>query len=183
MAIALEYGAEAVASPTDTAGGWIWRGTNGMITIPANSGEAVNATGLTVPAWGTTDFRLTIDTSTLAGGFTYTAGQPLKVKGSAWGWSEIDLAAVTGQAGVYEFLLGPNVGAGTPRKHSGKLNTGDKPEFVFTINNVEYKVGGAASAGGVKAYVKAANAATWTEVTIMTYTGEGANGNTYITSP
>jgi len=164
MPISLEYGAASVARPTDSANSWIWRGANGMIMIPANSTEPVNAQGLTIPAWGTTDLRLTINTSTLAGGFTYTAGQPLKVKGSAWGWSEIDLTPVAGQAGVYEFILGPNVGPGTPRKNSGKLNAGDKPEFVFTINNNEYKVAGEASAFSVKAYVKAAGVMIWIEV-------------------
>lgn len=170
-----EYGAE------DNSG-WIWRGANGTFTVPAGSTAAVTATGLTVLPFGTIDLKLTIDTSTLAAGVTYTAGDTLKVKGSAWSWGEVDLRQV-GATPVFEFILGENVGAGTDHPHSGKLTTGDKPEFVFVIHGVEYKSGGKAAMTGVKAYTMKPPATTWTETTVTRYDQQGGNGNTYVTAP
>lgn len=124
-----EYGAQR------DGGSWIWTGPNGTFTVPANTLTPITATGLVIAPHGTIDMRLEIDVSDMGAnlnslfqGVNYT---DVKVKGSAWGWSEKTL---TGANGKYTFLLSDNLG-----KHEGLLKAGDKPEFIFVLGGVEYK--------------------------------------------
>jgi len=174
---AFEYG--LVRNYTAPNGGdWIWVGGNGSFTVTAGATTAIEADGLTIAAFGTTDMRLTIDSADLATGFD--GSDDFKVKGSAWGWAEVamtddgTMGDETSGDGVYTFLLSNGIG-----KHDGLLNSGDTPEFVFVLNSVEYKADGSASSTGVAAATKA-EGGDWTAATIET---NGDNGNTYITAP
>ena len=174
--VAFEYGAEY------NNGSWIWVGSNGTFTVPANADGEITATGLTIAAFGTIDLKFEIDTSStaLAEGFTFTPGTTtLTVKGSAWGWQEVELTQV-GMTNVYEFVLSDSVGAGTTRPHAGLLNSGDKPEFVFVIGGVEYKAAGEAASEGVAAYLKVPPAADFSSVPVEK---NAQNGNTFVTAP
>ncbi|MCK6544670.1 fasciclin domain-containing protein [Myxococcota bacterium] len=176
QAVMFEYGAEY------NNGSWIWRGSNGTFTVPANADGSIDVTGLVIPAFGTIDLKLEIDTSStaLAEGFTFTPGvTTLTVKGSAWGWQEVDLVQV-GATNVYEFILSDAVGPGTTRPHAGLLNSGDQAEFVFVIGGVEYKAGGEAASEGVMAYLKVPPA---TEFSAATVERNNQNGNTYVEAP
>jgi hypothetical protein len=143
--------------------GWIWVGTNGSFTIAAAATAAVNAPGLTLPKFGTTDMQITIDKTALAPGTWDTS--TVKVKGSAWGWQEITL---TPSGNTYTFTLSNVVGAGKPLYHTGLLNSNDKPEFIFVFGtNTEYKDGaGNGLFTGVTAATKASTATTWSTATI-----------------
>jgi hypothetical protein len=145
--------------------------TTTWCTTAANcpTGETCNPTGETcVPP------SATWDTSKIS------------VKGSGWGWNEIllfddgtlgDAAATDGN---YTFQLGPYTGAGNLLPHSGLLNAGDKPEFVFVFNGKEYKdASGNCLSTGITAETKA-GAGAWTNAAI---TLNPANKNTWITVP
>lgn len=183
---AFEYG--AIRGSVDGSDGqWIWQGSNGTFTVPANASDPIATTGLVIPAHGTTDFRLVIDTANLAPEFAaFDPANGITVKSSGWGWSEImcvddgTTGDVTASDGLFTFVLSNHVGTGTMLPHNGLLASGDEPEFVFVLGGVEYKVSGAASAAGVTASVMPA-AGAWTDVTIETR--PSPNGNTFISVP
>ncbi|MCC7381463.1 MAG: hypothetical protein IT384_06510 [Deltaproteobacteria bacterium] len=184
---AFEYGAVS-GWRMGQQGNWIWSGTNGTFTVPAGATTPITATGLVIPAFGTIDLKLEIDTSTLAPDFLpFDPLNEITVKGSSWGW--IEIATVdTGTAGdetagdgVRTFVLGEHAGR-DPIRHSGLLKRGDEPEFVFVLNGVEYKVAAVPPTQGVTAYVKTATAADWSEVSVQNRT-DAMNKNTYITVP
>jgi len=156
--------------------GWIWVGTNGSFTIAPGATAAVNATGLTLAKFGTTDMQLVIDKTLLAPGTWDTT--TVKVKGSAWAWQEQTLTA---SGNTYTFTLSNVVGVGKPLYHTGLLNAGAQPEFIYVFNGVEYKDGsGNGLYTGVTAATKASGAATWTTQTI---TLNPSNFNPRITVP
>lgn len=185
-AVMFEYG--AIRGSIDGSDGqWIWPGPgNGMFTVNAGQTTDVTAAGLTIPAFGDINLRLEIDTSTLAEEFAeFMPANGITVKGSTWGWEEIGCVDdgtggdVTASDGIYTFVLGENVGPGTSRPHSGLLNSGDEPQFIFVLGGVEYKVGGAGATTGVTASTQAPGG-DWTEQTVEVLS---SNNNTYITVP
>lgn len=173
--------------------GWIWKGPNGTFTVPAGASTPITATGMTFPAFGTTDIRLTLDTTLLDPHFVASIqsdlGEP-KVKGSGWGWNLIRMyddgthGDVNATDGIWTFVLSEWVGAGKPYYHTGLANPGDVDEFVFTLSsaNTEYKVMGTGNSAplvaGVGAATKASGGA-WDPATIVTVT----NLNTAIEVP
>jgi len=182
-----EYGAQR------GGGSWIWVGGNGKFTVPAGALAPIVATGLVIAPFGTVDFRLEIDVSgdganlnALFQGLDYSG--KVKVKGSAWGWSEIALSDdgmkgdSTADDGVYTFVLSENIG-----KHDGLLKLGAMPEFIFVLDGVEYKNTDAEGAqegvnaysdyGGVGADACVADAAARVEEVI----GVADNKNTMVT--
>lgn len=181
---AYEFGLIDVLYETSFGNGWIWRGSNGSFTVNAGATAAIDAvaTPFVLPAFGTVDMQLTIDTGGLATG---TWVSPVKVKGSTWAWGEIELlddglkGDATASDGIYTFNLSEYVGAGTTRPHTGLLSVGNAPEWVFVFNGVEYKDGGGtAEATGVAAGVSY-DGTTWVPMTIQI----AANKNTYFTVP
>lgn len=182
-----EYGAVANWNP-GSQGDWIWIGGNGTFVVPVGATSDITATGLTIPAFGTVDLLLTVDTSTLSPEFAgFDPANGITVKSSGWGWSE-QACLDNGMAGdetaaddVFTFQLGENIGVGKPLRYNGKLKSGDEAQFVFVLGGVEYKAAGAALTGGVKAYVRAEGAATWTEVPV-TNKPDG-DRNTFVTIP
>lgn len=168
-------------------GNWLWQGPNGAVHIPANSTAPIDAVGFTFPAFGTVDLKLVIDTATRAAGFeTWTPALGATVKSSGWGWVESavtdDGAAGDDAAGdaKYTFVIGERAGRGNLR-HVGKFASGQEVQFVFVLGGVEYKVAGAPSRAGVKAYTKAAGAAVWTEVTVANK--PDGDKNTFVVIP
>jgi hypothetical protein len=159
--------------------GWIWSGTNGELLVPANQTLPLTASGMSIPAAGTIDLKLTINTSALAPGVPFTPGDLVRVKCSASNWFP---SPTIGLGPVYSMTLSNVVGPGTTYAHTGLLHSGDRVEFVFTFgpdsNAVEYRVGSAASAVGVTAQTKPPGGA-WTAVTVTT----AANTNLVLTVP
>jgi len=172
--------------------GWIWQGPNGSFTVAAGATAPINATGMTLAPFGTTDLRLHIDSANLQPNtctgtgcvppaWDYTGG--IKVKGSAWGWVEV---ATTNVGGIYSFTLSDVAGATKQLYHTGLTKTGDTPQFVFVFYTTagaskEYKVGtGGPPTTGVTAETKPSGGA-WGTVPV---TKQAAGDlNTYITVP
>lgn len=191
-----QYGAIS-GSANGSDGNWIWsleHAMDGTFTVPANSDNPITVVGLTLPAFGTIDFRLTIDTSTLAPEFSATnPDDGVGVKGSAWGWGPTLLADdgqngdETAADGIYTFQLSEFVGVGNTFRYFGRTKSGDEPEFIFVFGpdpaiGLEYKAGGSAAIQGIKAEVRAEGAPAWTEVPVMLRPGP-QNTNSYITIP
>ena len=177
-----EYGLIDVVYETTFGNGWIWKGANGSFTVNAGQTTAINAPGMTLTAFGNRDMKLTLDKNNLGTG-TWTV-PPVKIKGSAWAWGEITLNddgtkgdAASGD-GIYTLELSQYVGAGKQFIHSGLLNAGDQPEFIWVLNGVEYKDAGVAQTTGVAAQVKI-GAGAYATVTVDL----AANNNTRITVP
>lgn len=165
--IAFEYGAIRGYTYGGPDGQWIWQGMNGTFTVPAAATADITAVGLVLPAFGTTDLRFTVDTATLAMGFeAFDPANGVKVKSSAWGWSEQTMVddGTKGDAmaadGVFTFVLSEFVGEGKPLgRLAGLMKTGDEAQFVFVLGGVEYKVAGVPPSQGVVAATKPAGGA------------------------
>jgi hypothetical protein len=157
--------------------GWIWVGTNGTFSVAAGATAAITATGITLPKFGTTDMQLVLDKTKLDTSKTWDTTK-VTVKGSAWAWQEVTLTAV---GNTYTFTLSDVVGPGKTLYHTGLLNSGAKPEFIYVFNGVEYKdAGGTGLFTGATAATKASGAATWTT---QVPTINPANKNPIITVP
>ncbi len=185
--LAFEYGLRDATNADRANGGWVWSGPNGTFSVAAGATAAVTAPGITFPAKGAIDLQLTLDTSQLLTAFSYTAGTTvIKVKGSAWGWSEVTLldngtkGDVTAADGIFTLVLSQNINTAAP-PYPGLLKTGDRAEFVWVIDGVEYKdAAGAASPQGAAGATKT-GAAAWAPQTVqLTTTGFI---NTYIQAP
>lgn len=185
-----EYGLRDATNPDTQNGGWVWTGSNGSFTLNAGDTTAVTATGLTFPAHGTIDLKLTLDTNNLDTGSTWDTSK-VQVKGGAWGWKDVTMYddgthgdAVAGDK-VFTFVLSQAINQAIP-PYPGLLKSGDQAQFVFDLGATpkEYKVSSVCSKVGVKAYL--VNGATTTDVTssiaITGGTGLGS-GNTYVTVP
>lgn len=158
-----EYGAIR-KSVNGSDGEWIWNvpGGNGKFTVAVGASADITATGMALPAFGTTDLRLTINTTTLAAGFeAFMPANGVKVKSSAWGWSEQTMVDdgtkgdVMAADGTFTMVLSEFVGEGKPLgRLVGLLKTGDEAQFVFVLGGVEYKVAGTPPTQGVAVAVK-----------------------------
>ena len=161
---------------TATAGFWI--GANGNFVVNAGATAAITATGLTLPKFGTTDLRLSIDTSQLIAGTWDTT--KVSVKSSAWAWGEVVVPKpATGT--VYTFDMSSVVppAANAPFVHTGLLTSGTKPEWVWVFNGVEYKdPSGSAATGGVTAATKPSGGSFTTQTVVLC-----SDNNTCITVP
>jgi hypothetical protein len=146
-----EYGLNDAYYQAQFGDGWMWPpGPNGQFVVNAGQTAAVNAPGLVLPAFGTIDMKLDLDSAALAPPFDATPVTTVQVKSSAWGWSNIALA--DGGAGVYSVVLSDKCGAGKQYKHTGFLKSGQTVEFVYVLDGVEYKdANGAALPDGVAA--------------------------------
>jgi hypothetical protein len=177
----ISYGLQDNVYQTNYGNGWNWPySSNGSFVVFAGQTADVTAQKAVLPAFGTIHFKLELDTNALTppdGGGTWNLSK-VAVKGTATTWAEVNVLS-SGVGGVYNLDLATVVGAGKTFYHSGLLKSGDKPEWVWVLNGVEYKAGGTAATGGVKAYTRANTTAAWAEQTV----GIAANNNTYITVP
>lgn len=174
--IAFEYGAIR-GSVEGSDGSWIWNGNgNGTFTVPAAATADIDAVGMTLPAFGTTDVRFTLDTSTLAVGFeAIDVANGVRVKSSAWGWTvplmvdDGTQGDETAADGVFTFVMSENIGNGKPLgRLTGLLKSGDEGQFVFVFGaegGLEYKVNAAPSTQGVEVSIRPQGGA-WTEVPV-----------------
>jgi hypothetical protein len=163
--------------------GWIWLGMNGTFTVAAGATAPINAAGLTIPKFGTTDLQLTIDLTAVDAGMFDTSA--VGIKGSGWAWGVQTLTIANNKA---VFTLSSVIGAGKPFSHTGLFNAGDKPEFNFVFGTgatpKEYKDGdGNALMTGVTAAIKKATDTAFSPVDVVVYTRPAGNGNTYVTIP
>lgn len=179
-----EYGLIDRTYEDDFGNGWIWKGSNGSFTITAGQTTDVTATGMSIPAFGTTDLKLTLDTGSLAGTRDTSA---VGVKGSAWAWGSVALnddgtkGDATAGDGIFTFVLSEHVGAGKEFIHTGLMKAGDKPEFVWVLGDpgVEYKnSSNVCETSGVGAQTKPQGGA-FADRTVEV----GTNGNTFVTVP
>lgn len=170
--------------------GWIWSGPDGSFAIDAGRTAPLNATGMTIPAWGAIDFELRINADEMATALNTTVTQ-VGVKGSAWAWTPIWLTddgtkgdATSGDH-IYTMRLSEYAGTGKTFYHTGLLHTGDRPEFIFVFNgsgNKEYKdASGNARLAGVTAAIKPA--ATWDPITAVTGASCVNAGNSCVNVP
>jgi hypothetical protein len=172
-----EYGLINTLYEKNFGNGWIWTGANGTFAVAAGAVAPVTAPGTSLPAFGTTDLQLIINTANLAVG-TWDVSK-VTVKGSAWAWSEQPM--VNNGTGVFAFALSSVVGTGKPLSLSGLAKSGDKPEFIFVFNGKEYKeADGTAAVTGVTAGTKLSGAATYVLTPVLI---NAANKNSYITVP
>ena len=102
------------------------------------------------------------------------------LKGSAEGWSEVELK--DDGSGNFIFTQSAVAGAGKALPHAGLLNSGDTPEFVFVFNGLEYRDRTVTGAPCAKQGVTASTGAAGGPYTSQTVSTK-ANGNTYITVP
>jgi hypothetical protein len=172
-----EYGLINVPYQANFGNGWIWTGANGSFAVASADIAPKSAPGTSLPAFGTTDMQLIINTANLAAG-TWDLTK-VTVKGSAWAWAEQTMT--NSGTGVYTFALSNVVGAGKPLSLSGLTKSGDKPEFIFVFNGKEYKLAdGTAAVTGVTAATKASGSSTYVPATIAI---NASNKNSYITVP
>lgn len=181
-----EYGLTDALYENTLGNGWIWKGPNGMFAVDAGTTEAVTATGMTLPKFGPMDLQLLLDTTKLAQFPDWTWDTSVvTVKSSAWGWGEIAMRDAGG--GLRAFELWGYVGRQRLLAHSGLLNCGDVPEFVFVIGGFEYLTAVfdgtnwsiQALTDGVAAGVRLRHAGAYVPAPIEIV----ANGNTAITVP
>jgi hypothetical protein len=159
---AYSYGLVDVSSPYN--GVWLWQGASGTFSVASTQDlmQPIIAQGMSFPAFGTTDVRITLDTASLASGTwdTTTVG----VKSSVTSWNILTLT--NDGAGKYTFTLSSVVGTGKPYPHNGLAASGDALQFVFVLGGVEYKTDGNASTLGVTAYTKASGGGSFTAVAV-----------------
>jgi hypothetical protein len=185
--VTYEYGLNDNVYQTNYGNGWVWVGTNGSYTVAAGATAPITAAGLTFPAFGTTDLRLTVHLDQLDTSTTWDTSK-VGVKGSGWAWGVQDLTpTIDNTAHTATFVLSNYVGSGKPFNHTGLLASTQKPEFIFvfgTGSGVEYKGANTdALATGITAEVKPSGGS-FSSVAISIYDhASGGNGNTYITVP
>lgn len=171
--------------------GWIWRGSNGSFKVQPTSAAPIDAAGIAMLPFGTTDMKLELNTAQLtppAGGGAWDTTE-VRVKGSPWSWQEVTMyddgthGDTTAADGIWTFRLSDWVGAGHQFYHSGLLGPGDH-QFVFVFGpsatSKEYKVPTPPTAG-VSAFTMAEGAVDWTSTTVLTQAA--GDKNTYITVP
>ncbi len=152
------YGANAVFTDSDD---WIWAYDSrhtGSYTVPAdaNDGDVIDVAGLTIPAFGDWNMRATIDTSSLAAGFTGDPSLGVGVKTNRNGFGLVVLnddgtnGDETASDGVYTFDMDAQATAaamGTSMSSVGLMAPGERVEFTWVIGGTEYKIDGGERTG------------------------------------
>ena len=183
--VTFEYGAIR-NSVEGSDGEWIWQGENGTFTIPANTTDDVDITSLTIDALGWIDIRFSIDVANIDPQFMLDPPQFVEVKTSAWGWSEQTMTDdgtmddIAGD-GIYSLVLGNVTGEGTTLPNNGLLNPGETPEFVFVLDDIEYKIAGVPPAAEGGAICEVNVGGVWVPLTIDNQID--GDRNTYVTVP
>lgn len=173
--------------------GWLWAGPPGSFSIGLLRTADLMARGMTLPAFGATDLRLTLDLSRLAQGTWDTSA--VWIKSDAWSWGLVQLqddgrkGDASAGDGIFTFVLSEHAGAGRPLLHTGLLRSGQAPEFVWKLGGGldtltgEYKSSeGVALSAGATAATRPAGGS-WTTLPILLCTANGSNQNTCVTVP
>ncbi|MBN2495509.1 MAG: IPT/TIG domain-containing protein [Deltaproteobacteria bacterium] len=150
-------------------GNWIWEGPNGEFVLPAGSTDRLDAQGYYIHAFGTYDIRVALDTAELHEMFLPfdPAINRIYLKGSMNSWAErqlLDNGEKGDQAagdGVYTYWHSQNMG-----EHDGLLFAGQHVQFVFLIDDFEYKRVDALSEG-VSAWTNCEGPDVWDSAPII----------------
>ncbi len=181
------YGLRDATNPDRVNGGWVWIGNAGSFSIAAGRATPLTAPGMTFPTHGTIDMKLVIDKNAITVTSPPFDTSTITVKGSAWGWGDKTVyddgthGDDTAADGKYTFVLSLGINRTVP-PYPGLLLAGDRPEFVYTLGGVEYKVAGDASVDGVTAFIMAP-AGAWTSTPVIQVTGGLGGKNTAIQVP
>ncbi|HVN32375.1 MAG TPA: hypothetical protein VMT45_10340 [Thermoanaerobaculaceae bacterium] len=133
-----QYGLTDALYENKLGNGWMWMGNNGEFTVSAGGSGPITATGMSFARFGHVDLEFTLDTNLLAQVPSWTWDTTtVTVKSSTWGWGELAMASTGG--GLYTLRLSDFTGKHALLVHTGLLNVGEKPEFVFTLGGVEYR--------------------------------------------
>lgn len=180
-----EYGAQIPKGPNcgSDGGCWIWKGSNGTLTIPAGAKTDITAEGMKLDPEGSVDMRLTLDTKNLGSGHVLDNGETVTVKGTMSSWDNDQAfddgthGDVTANDGVFTYTLSQNTAV-----RRLKLAPGTAVEFIWNIGASEYKTSSnKAETTGVKAYTK--NATDTAFVDRTSSVSLAGNGNTTFTIP
>ena len=165
-----QYGLTDAFYETTLGNGWMWKGINGEFTVAAGATDPITAAGMSFARFGHVDLEFTLDTARLAQvldpAWTWDT-TTVTVKSSAWGWGELAMASAGG--GLYTLRLSDFTGKHALLVHTGLLNPGEQPEFVFTLGGVEYRnwwVDGRVFADGVVVNTRGPGAPKWTPALI-----------------
>jgi len=150
-------------------GNWIWEGQNGEFVLPAGHTGMIEAEGYYIHAFGTYDLIVTLDIAGLNDDFKPfdPATDKVYLKGSMNSWDPrqlLDNGQKGDQAagdGIYTYHHAENLG-----DHDGMLFAGQHVQFVFMLNQLEYKRIDALS-DGVSAQTNCAGPGVWEEVPIF----------------
>ncbi len=148
---------------------WVWIGPNGVVTVPKGSTDTIQVPGLTLPAFGDVDLKVTLDLAGLHADFSdvtpYDPGSGLGyriyLKSSANSWTPVELlddgqrGDDVGGDGIVTYVQSSNLGP-----HDGLLAEGSHAQFVFVFamegvepdDGLEYKVENRCATEGVTAY-------------------------------
>ena len=172
---------------------WIWVGRNGQFVVAAGATLDQDVKGLVIPKFGSVDFEVTVDLSSLDAAFSTITPTThnVYVKSSANSWVPVQLLD-DGKGGdakagdeVYTYQHSRHLGT-----HDGLLADGRHVQFVFVFamegqnpldgDGVEYKVAsGDCATSGVKGYLDAATPGTFAEqAVIMEMESRGGGFNT-----
>lgn len=148
---------------------WIWVGPNGVVSVPKGSTDTIEVPGLTLPAFGDVDLKVTLDLKALHADFSDIVpydpqtglGYRIYLKSSANSWTPVELLD-DGQRGddaagdgVFTYMQSSNLGP-----HDGLLAEGQHAQFVFVFamegvepdDGLEYKVENHCALEGVRAF-------------------------------
>ncbi len=148
---------------------WVWVGPNGVVTVPKGSTDTIEVPGLTLPAFGEVDLKVTLDLAALHADFSTIApydpatglGYRVYLKSSVNSWTPVELLD-DGQRGddaagdgVFTYVQSLNLGP-----HDGLLAKGSHAQFVFVFamegvepdDGLEYKVENHCASEGVRAF-------------------------------
>jgi hypothetical protein len=150
-------------------GNWIWEGQNGEFVLPAGHTGMIEAEGYYIHAFGTYDLIVTLDSAGLNPDFLPfdPAVDKVYLKGSMNSWDPrqlLDNGEKGDQAagdGIYTYHHAENLG-----DHDGMLYAGQHVQFVFMLNQLEYKRIDALS-DGVSARTNCAGPDVWEDVPIF----------------
>lgn len=184
--IVIEYGA------LNEFGSWIWLGPNGALPVQPDAEARLDAGGVTFPAFGDREVKLTIDLSALHEEYATINGEDYSifVKGNMNSWTSVQIldngkkGDDAADDGVYTYLhstkLGPHDGLAFGEQHV---------QFVFVFafvgtepaDGLEYKLGPDALVDGVRAWTGAVGDAELVEETlILELDSKGKGKNTTI---
>ncbi|MBW2701424.1 MAG: IPT/TIG domain-containing protein, partial [Deltaproteobacteria bacterium] len=150
-------------------GNWIWEGSNGSFDLVPGTTDRLDADGYYIHGFGTYDLRVTLDIAQLNADFLPfdPAVNRIYLKGSMNSWEKRQLldngqkGDVAADDGIYTYWHAENLGP-----HDGMLYVGQHVQFVFMIDNFEYKRGDALS-DGVDASTNCAAPEQWDTVPII----------------
>jgi hypothetical protein len=158
---------------------WIWAydsRSNGSYTIPADAadGDEIIVPGLTIPAHGDWDIRITLDTNNLVdSNFDPSTGVAVKLSRNAFFPITIEDGDDGMEDGIYTFVLSEHIGANAspadgPNATVGLLAPGERTEFIWESGAGEYKADGLAPLQGVTVELQdTSNGGGWVQGNIL----------------